>query len=125
MARYYFNSRGGCERCDAMDGVTEFEPHRPHPGCDCEIGHYDERQCARFDTEIVSDNFPGPGSGEDHEITMGVTVTCCNGETHEIEITKAWRADTVDDEREAQHELMDEMEMAAEWLLQNNCIGLA
>lgn len=34
---YEFDSTGGCERCDAMGGIYNFEPSRPHPNCDCEI----------------------------------------------------------------------------------------
>lgn len=34
---YVFDSTGGCARCDAIGGVHEEKPDRPHPNCDCEI----------------------------------------------------------------------------------------
>ena len=36
--RYEWQSNGGCERCDALDGHLCVEPPpRPHPNCDCRI----------------------------------------------------------------------------------------
>ena len=34
---YFFDSTGGCARCDAMYGLHKGKPTRPHPYCRCKI----------------------------------------------------------------------------------------
>lgn len=34
---YYWKSNGGCEACDALEGVHFVQPARPHPHCQCTI----------------------------------------------------------------------------------------
>lgn len=57
---YVWTSSGGCERCDAMDGLEVAESEQgsaPHPECNCTVRRR-----------------PGPGSGCD-EARLGYDVT--------------------------------------------------
>lgn len=36
-AEYFFDSTGGCARCDAMHGLHRGRPARPHPFCRCKV----------------------------------------------------------------------------------------
>jgi hypothetical protein len=34
---YFYDSNGGCSRCDAMEGDYGLEPELPHPNCGCQV----------------------------------------------------------------------------------------
>jgi hypothetical protein len=85
MGDYYFDSTGGCELCDAMEGWYDDEPARPHPNCDCTIGEppADDEDAVNFDwsyevghTERDSEN---PNDG--YSVPVTVTVECYSGRT--------------------------------------------
>lgn len=87
MGDYYFDSTGGCELCDAMEGWYDEEPARPHPHCDCTIGEPPlDDEAVNFDWSYdVGDAVHGevePITGfSDYSIPVTVSVYCYSGRT--------------------------------------------
>ncbi len=89
---YFFDSTGGCERCDAMGGYYDEEPSRPHPNCNCEIsstntGEEEEDEngvAADVEWEIVD----GPNIEMDYQgfemswsVEVNYSMECPDGRT--------------------------------------------
>lgn len=54
---YRFETNNGCSRCDAMDGLYDDEPARPHDYCRCIISVVEDE-----DTDLTSPTSGKPGS---------------------------------------------------------------
>ncbi|MEK6325518.1 MAG: hypothetical protein AABN33_28080 [Acidobacteriota bacterium] len=83
MSNYYFDSTGGCELCDAMEGWYDDEPSPPHPNCDCTIGDppEDGGDAVNFDWEYeVGMTERDPDRPNEAQIVpVTVTVECYSG----------------------------------------------
>jgi len=84
MGNYYFDSTGGCELCDAMEGWYDEEPARPHPHCDCTIGDPPPGdEAVNFDWSykvgLSERDAVDPNAGYVNPVT--VTVECYSGRT--------------------------------------------
>lgn len=59
---YKWISNGGCEACDALEGIHEHSPDRPHPYCQCTILCIDPSSMPEWcvlDEPLVIDISPG------------------------------------------------------------------
>jgi hypothetical protein len=119
---YYFAGEDGCPVCEAMAGVYDDEPDRPHPYCECDITPVDDD----FDPKLYQEGRPCvDDSGIEPEpterdsngfwITGNVWVECCDGERHEQEYGEHFDAtadglDAVDEWEQGAQDLLEEME---------------
>lgn len=79
---YYFDSTGGCAKCDALSGNYSNPPRRPHPHCDCQIEK--EKSFTCYEVNISVDNVELNLSGNKDQLIglfeFSAEINCFNGE---------------------------------------------
>jgi hypothetical protein len=124
---YEFLSSGGCERCDAMEGLYDYEPTRPHPNCRCAITPVNEGRGYTFIHETMRmevDFHPDHPGDYDHlyvtEVEVQITLTCEDGRTFADTLT----IDTGPDD-EVSVVVASAVASYASFMNQSYCIGIS
>ncbi len=101
---YSFETNNGCSLCDAMEGLYDEEPARPHPYCRCIISVIDDEEDTdlaaraegggKFDRvgdgwswtlpdhpQFYGSDEDGDGYGETYRVAGTLYVECCDGKT--------------------------------------------
>ncbi len=124
---YSWQSSGGCERCDSMQGrLYPEEPGRPHPHCNCTrdlVGYGPEFDCELgnlIQLEHAGSNHPAgqlPDPDDTLELVYDYRITCNDGFVYEgqvmVEMTYAELAD-LDSLDAAYEEAFDMVESIAD-----------
>lgn len=93
---YVWVTNGGCERCDALDGlVFDTEPFRPHRNCNCSIISRSgvHRDCrAEFATYEVAYSSPvhhtdGSNENDEFDLVFDYRIRCWDGEIIEGQVS--------------------------------------
>lgn len=124
--QWEFNGSNGCPRCQALTGIYENVPGRPHNYCDCEIVKPEgarERDCADWDYDILENNILDAGSNEIREMKVRGILTCCDGRRLTGEFEYEWETSDKS-ESDANAEIYQEIEGWASYNIENYCIGL-
>lgn len=85
--RYEWESNGGCDRCDALDGMWfDVPPPKQHPKCDCTVidRTQSNRGCdssdVRYHVAHEDNNHHGPyGPGDDFDMVFSYEIKCWGG----------------------------------------------
>jgi hypothetical protein len=128
-AAFVWESSGGCEMCDSMDG-REFdtEPYRPHPNCNCTIISRTgmNRDCGNEQLHYVVEHSESvhhasdPDVDDEFDLVYDYEITCFDGEeiTGEVVVSATYGEeqgaeleDFMDDMFEDALELVDEIAM--------------
>src|SRR5690606_12702436 len=81
---WHWDSSGGCEACDALQGYHEQQPCRPHPGCTCEPEALDipEADCGYVVTVWHLDNHhtdSNPSESDTFTMEWAFEIECFDG----------------------------------------------
>lgn len=128
MTQYRFISNGGCARCEAMEGIYEQVPQRPHPYCRCTIeavnsnqdnnltspsngqaGSWDRSGTGGWtwekDGSMAVEDQDGDGYAETYIVDGYLFVSCCDGtssgDSHSVEVSVDLRLGSTRDEQDA------------------------
>jgi hypothetical protein len=84
---WLFDSSGGCERCDALQGIYDEEIEPAHPFCQCTITELDPEEAAAFGA-VVEDDMDIDDMIDDFLETCGDWIQECTEKYSEDEYSE-------------------------------------
>lgn len=113
---------GGCSRCEAMVGIYEYQPTRPHDYCDCIVTPV--RTAFRWTHAITKWYWAVGESGEEYIAGVDYTVEVICPDTGELKSDSFHLAQTEEESNDASGRLFQLAYEQAHFIYQNECIGL-